>query len=331
MEGLSSAQRDDELTICTVSFHNARHIALNWELVSTLNKGADRFKWIIAENTLEGGKDRLDFTDPRYCVIAGAAPNAKVSYHHTEGLHRALELVSTRFLLILDPDFYIVRPNWWDEVRAHILSRELAFFGSPWHPKFTDKYRYFPAVHCMFVDRAKVNLRDVDFSPWPTNETALAARINSSSWLLRTWARITLQHRVRESGDTGTRVYLRYASDPQTKSECLVPVFRVPHDYPGGRLPSLRSRLIERVLPDSLCYVPKRRGYFTHRGFREAGWTSFPADWEEFMWRGEPFGFHVRRNNKKLERDEETELVALNAVLKGMLSGTGHLIRQGSR
>ena len=59
MEGVSR-QRDDELTICTVSFHNARHIALNGELVAALNKTPDRIKWIVAENTPAGGKDRLE-------------------------------------------------------------------------------------------------------------------------------------------------------------------------------------------------------------------------------------------------------------------------------
>jgi hypothetical protein len=325
MSRVSAEKRDDALTICTVSFHNARHIALNWELVAALNKNAAQIKWIVAENTPVGDRDRLDFSDPRYRVILGAPPNVKVSYHHTEGLHRALELVTTRYLLILDPDFYIVRPNWWDEVRAHLSARKVAFFGSPWHPKFTDKYRYFPAVHCMFIDLAKVNLGDLDFRPWPGKREAISARVNSPLPLIRAWARLTLQHRWRESVDTGTRVYLRYANDPKLRSECLVPVYRLPRDLPGGRPPSLRSRLIEAVLPDSLCYIPKRRGYFTARGFREAGaWASMPEDWEEFMWRGEPFGFHVRRNSKKLERNEEAELAALYGLLRAKMHKALH-------
>ena len=262
-------------------------------------------------------------------MVPGAPPNSRDNYHHTEGLHRALELVTSRYLLILDPDFYIVRENWWEEVRAYLGARRLAFFGSPWHPKFTDKYRYFPAVHCMFIDLAKVNLGDLDFHPWPGRAAAISARVNSPSWLTRTWARVTLQHRWREPVDTGTRVYLRYASDPTVRSECLVPVYRLPQDLPGGRPPTLRSRLVERILPDSLCYVPKRRGYFTDRGFREAGaWASMPEDWEEFMWRGEPFGFHVRRNNKKTQRNEENELTALDRLLRGTI-GTAAVSARG--
>src|SRR5262245_27604226 len=86
MEGFSSEERDDELTICTVSFHNARHIALNWELVAALNRNDDRINWIDAENTPAGCKDRLNFSDPRYRVIPGASPNSKDNYHHTDGL-----------------------------------------------------------------------------------------------------------------------------------------------------------------------------------------------------------------------------------------------------
>jgi hypothetical protein len=238
MQSDSSEQRNDELTICTVSFHNARHIALNWELAAALNKNADRINWIVAENTPAAGKDRLSFSDPRYRVVPGAPPNVKDNYHHTEGLHRALELVTSRYLLILDPDFYIVRENWWEEVRAYLGARRLAFFGSPWHPKFTDKYRYFPAVHCMFIDLAKVSLRDLDFSPWPGKGSAVAARINSPPGSSGTGTNhCSTGCAIRRAG---TRVYLR-CERPDGEVRCPCPVYRFPKDYPGGVRPSFAA------------------------------------------------------------------------------------------
>ena len=330
MEAPNSQQHDNELTICTVSFHNARHIVLNWELATALTYDEDRIQWIVAENTPVGGRDRLDYSDSRFRVIPGAPPISKVSYHHTEGLHRALEHVTTRFLLVLDPDFYIIRPNWWKEVGDHMRARDLAIFGAPWHPRYTDKFRYFPTVHCTFIDLSKMNLRDLDFRPGSGKVSTFSARRDTSSWFARTWARITLRHRQRVSADSGTRMFLRYASDPNVKSECLVPVYRVPQDLPGGVPLPLRSRLIERILPDSLCYVPKRRGYFTGRGFRESGfWDSMPEDWEEFLWRNEPFGFHVRRNNKKQVRSEEAELASLGSLLKSIIDNATLLHKAG--
>lgn len=313
--------RDHELTICTVSFHNARHLALNWELTRQFNQDAEQIHWIVAENTPGGGRDRLETSDSRFRVIPGAPPNKKVSYHHTEGLHRTLELVGTRFLLILDPDFYVVRGNWWEEVRAYMGKRNLAIFGSPWHPQHMDKYRYFPAIHCMFIDLSKVRLRDFDFRPWPGKSAATSPQQAPASWAARSWARLSLQHRRRESVDSGTRVFLRFSKDPSIRTECLVPVYRLSRSLFGRSSRPFRSRLIEFVLPDSLCYVPKRRGYFTDVGFRESGsWPSMPEEWEEFMWQGKPFGFHVRRNSNKELRDEDDELDSLGNVITSILA-----------
>ena len=61
---------------------------------------------------------------------------------------------------------------------------------------------------------------------------------------------------------------------------------------------------IERLLPDRWCLVPKRPGYFSETGFRDRGLADLEGrGWEEFLWRGEPFGFHVR-SQPKLKRKE---------------------------
>ncbi len=317
MERPSPSKIDDRLTVCTVSFHNARHLALNWDLTRALNRDAERIQWVIAENTPDGGRDRLDRSDSRFRVIPGAPPNSKASYHHTEALHKTLEHVETRFLLVLDPDFYVIRPNWWDDVIDHMSARGLAIFGAPWHPRYTDKFRYFPTVHCTFFDLAKLRLQDLDFRPWPgKSSSGRAMRGEESSRIDTLRGLISLRHRRRESVDSGTRMYLRYASDPAVKSECLVPVYRLPQELPNGVPLSLRSRVIEWFLPDELCYLPKRRGYFCSRGLREHGvGASMPTHWEEFMWRQEPFGFHVRRNNDKVMRNEELEITAIDELL----------------
>ena len=43
--------------------------------------------------------------------------------------------------------------------------RQLGVFGAPWHPRWIYKHRYFPCVHCMFVDRERVPLDWLDFRP----------------------------------------------------------------------------------------------------------------------------------------------------------------------
>ncbi len=77
------------------------------------------------------------------------------SYHHAAGLNRALERVATRYALVIDPDFYVVRPGWIAEVLAHVRAEDLAAFGAPWNPRWYQKFRYFPCTHFMVLDLAK--------------------------------------------------------------------------------------------------------------------------------------------------------------------------------
>ncbi len=311
---------DRELTICTVSFHNAPHLIANWELGERLNRGKGRLKWIVAENTPDGSRHKLTAPDPRFRLIAGTEGRHRDNYHHTIALQKTLGLVDTRFLLVLDPDFYIVRPSWLQEVLDYMVEGGLGMFGVPWHPKYIEKYRYFPCVHCFFVDLEKVSMSELDFRPScpdVVNGEEQESGRDRSGVIARVFNTLTLRHRQKDYRDTGTRMYLRFANDHRVKYECATPVYRLPEDFPGTRNPlALRSRLIEAVLPDSLCYVPKRRGAFARNGFLERAPDSNRGHWEEFLWRGQPFGFHMRRNAEKMQRDEDVELDALARILR---------------
>ncbi len=250
---------------------------------------------------------------------AGHRPN----YQHTEALQRCLEHVKTRFLLVLDPDFYLLRPEWAKTVPAHMLAHRLAFFGVPWHPKHLEKYRYFPCVHCMFIDLAQVPVERLDFRPACADRSeGGAARRNG--WLAGIGRALTLSGRRKDYRDTGTRVYRAFARHPTLQHECATPVYRLPEEFPGTANPlSPRARLFESLLPDSLCYLPKRKDSYTRTGFREATGVRLPAHWEEFMWGAAPFGFHVRRNAAKDGRDENAELALLEQALEALAFARG--------
>jgi hypothetical protein len=309
-----------ELTICSVSFHNARHLSLNWELADRLTRGDGRLRWVIAENTPDGSEARLDPHDRRFLIIPGVDDSHRDNYQHTEALHKCFEHVRTRFLLVLDPDFYIVRPHWLRDVLGHMQRNDLAMLGVPWHPKYTDKYRYFPCVHCFFVDLGKIGIDALDFRPGcddepteiPSDRTSVPRPSAAARWL----GIDALRHRRKDYRDTGTRMYLRYRRDPRFRYECAIPVYKLPDDYQGSGNPlGWRSRLIESMLPDSLCYLPKRKDSYQSQGFlgrRKGAPSEF---WEEFMWQGAPFGFHVRRNARKGERNAAAELDALEKAV----------------
>jgi hypothetical protein len=304
------APPETAITVCTVSFHNAPHLRLNWALADALNREEARIDWVVAENTPPHSDDRLDPGDQRFKVIEGVGPEHSPNFQHTLALHKCFDFVTTRFLLVLDPDFYIVRPNWVRTVTEHMQRHALAFLGVPWHPRFSDKYRYFPAVHCFFVDLDRIDIKELDFRPMRSDsrETPSVAR---SSWLTR---KLGLDARRKDFTDTGTRLYHRFAHGTGARYECALPVFRLPDDAPIRR--SWRIRLLERFLPDDLCYLPKRRDSYADSGLRELGFLACaPRDWEEFMWASAPLGFHVRRNARRAERDAQRELLALQRAV----------------
>lgn len=181
----------------------------------------------------------------------------------------------------------------------------LAFLGVPWHPRWFLKNRYFPCVHCMFVDLEQVPLATLNFSPdyenipaYKDNEEVQGIIGKSGRSLLKILDPLKLRRRkhIGASRDVSWRIYARYFGNPQYKAECLQPVYRFERN-------NLQYRL-EKLLPDRFSFIPKKEGYFTAKGFRERGLADLDGlGWEEFVWRDEPFGFHVRSQPKVTSKE----------------------------
>ena len=315
---------DDRLTVCVVSFGHARHLALNWELCQRLlGIASSRVDWLVAENAQGDAAERLDPSASPFKIVPGSSvTHLGGSYHHADAVNMLLSRAATRFVLVLDPDFYLLRRNWMDEVLAHMRENGLALFGVPWHPRYVENYRYFPAVHCMFIDQEKVPAADLDFRPLLQDSDGAGGsdsvprpRRNANTL----WHKAGLGHRLRQPWDTGARIYLRYRDDPRVPSEFVTPVYRLPDDWiASGNRHGLSSRVLERILPDDLCYLPKRHDSYTTRGFRERGWidVDLPRLWEEHVWKDAPFGLHLRRSFSAVNRDTAAELELCGRVIE---------------
>ena len=68
---------------------------------------------------------------------------------------------------------------------------KLAVFGAPWHPRWVYKNRYFPCVHCMFVDLDRVSIDALDFEPdYDDHPGSRAKSPRSVRPLLRAWPKL---------------------------------------------------------------------------------------------------------------------------------------------
>lgn len=319
---LSGGRSNHELTVCTVSYNSARHLRANWRLTQQQNSGTFPIRWIVAENSPCEAPYRLapfENNDDWLTVIRGPEKGSmRANMHHAIGLHICLNLVKSRFVVVLDPDFYFVRTGWANSMIDHMLSHDIAIFGVPWHPKFNSKYRYFPCVHCMFIDLHKIPVDSIDFLP--ITDAELSKMSAPPKWRDNLYSILGLSHRHASPQDTGTRFYKRFHNISDIRFECAVPVYQISRDSPQfGR--TIRSRVMQRLLPDHLCYVPKKKGYFTDRGFAESGLClSKVEDWEEYMWQQAPFGLHVRRSWRKEMRDENEEIRMLEHIVADLVA-----------
>lgn len=299
------------LTICS-SYRpfDEPYIRRNYELLKYFNPDVE-WAWLIADNGVVEGSGPLDMGDDRFTLIEGvpirSVPYQEVTYRYAAAMRKVLPHVASRFLLVLDPDCYIVQPGWIKTVISYMQSEQLSFFGVPWHPNWYRKYRNFPCTHCMFIDLERIDLKDLDFSPHgPAAVGPKDTRVQDSvrplvprrlrPWLKSAW---NTRHRRGIGGqpDIGDGVHRAFAGRPEVRYQLAAPVFdpaRRRATY--GGVVDFFSRALDAWLPDRLSYVPKKKGYFTIRGFRELGFPDARShNWEEYMWQGIPFAFHLRR------------------------------------
>jgi len=304
---------------------------------------------LIPDAQVIPGPSLQDTFDRVFAETAAVEPDAAerrrllekylASYHHADALSLALERVTTRYAVVVDPDFYVVRPDWIAAVLARMGEAGLAAFGAPWSPRWYQKFRGFPCTHLMVLDLERRPWTKDMLAPdlvgggrryasplWTDYPRARAGgRGTATAHLLRHgFAAVAEDLRQRASigasRDTGYRLALDFARDPALKAETLTPVF-APED---GFMPAAVARPqlagpLEALLPDRWRYLPRGTGRPSPTGFKERGYPDFRArGWEEFLWRGEPFAFHVRGEMRREPLggvDAGDLLEGLNAVL----------------
>lgn len=297
------------LTICSVAFRARRCLDLNHALTARLNPGVATPDWLLFDNNTDP-REMLPADDPRFTVVRPDARETDMGYEHALGIAALLSRVRTRFLLVQDPDCFLVRPGWIRDVTAHMDANQLGFFGTPINPRRHNSYRYFPYMVCMFVDLARVPPADLCFVPdvWrlTTNVTyrirkALAGMPKAGAlfrWLL-----------TEQWLTNGWRIKAQYGDGRRVKYECAQPVWDVNEAIPAGSL----KRLVHTLTPASVSPVPKLEDYCSPVGFRALGAPDVAGlGWEEFLWRRQPFAFHVGSVHGK-PGQYETELEHLLA------------------
>lgn len=151
-----------DLTICTVNYKSEPYLLANRTIVS---KHSD-VHWVVVDNERKG----LRIDD--MTVIDGAQrTEARPSVHHAAAMNMAVGKFSadagppfnSRYVLLLDPDFYIVEP--FQTMIDYMEKRSLVLFGAG-YPAYQDwMYFGFPTTFCMLIDTMRLDIRELDFTP----------------------------------------------------------------------------------------------------------------------------------------------------------------------
>jgi hypothetical protein len=251
----------------------------NLGLVTALNP-EPAWRWIVVDNSDEPVLEPPE--DTRATVLRGS-PNPRVrdggSLHHAMALEMGLARAETRHVLLMDHDFFVMRRGWIAAVLGQMHERGLALFGAPWNPRWFYEWRGFPSVHFMALDLERIPRAQLDFRP----------HIDGDLWWKLVSERLPLPRAMRETlmvgrcRDTGYRAREQFAAMP---FELLVPHYAYPDD----------ARVAwERWLPARFRKYPDDDGSHTGQSvFRDHFPEAYSRRWEEFFWKGAPFGFHLR-------------------------------------
>ena len=103
------------------------------------------------------------------------------------------------------------------------------------------------------------------------------------------------------SRDTGYRVYERYFD--KVRSECAQPVF---------------NRSVKIKPPYLRFLLNLKKGYYSKKGFKDLGYKeACSRGWDEFLWKGEPFGFHLQGAQKDgTTKDHSNDMIYLTEMLE---------------
>ena len=292
--------KNKHLTICSVSYSNSEFFELNSELISRLNANTS-FNWVVVENSPNNTGNRLDSSDARFQIVEGVTKEeanhwAPASLHHAQGLNIAVKHVDTRYLVVMDPDFFIILDDWMKIIPSFMESEDISIFGAPWNPRWVNKYRYFPSPHLSIYDLDKISIESLDFLPGDQNYIAKSPYHLNKFRLLKNRRSIACQP------DTGWHIYQKYNRSESLFNYCVQPCFN-PHEYLLDSNMYQINKVFDLMLPDSWSFIPKKKDYYSTKYFKDMDYPdTTKLGCEEFLWRDKPFGFHFRgyRNNLKV-------------------------------
>jgi hypothetical protein len=129
------------------------------------------FEWFVAFRKSWGHEYPESRNSHIYALDSASVPELSANHpsvDHGAMLNHVLRTLpdDLRFVLILDPDCFLLGPNALQEHIGSMSEKGVAVSGTPYGLTFPKSFfRDFPTVFAMIIDRTLVQIKDLDFMP----------------------------------------------------------------------------------------------------------------------------------------------------------------------
>ncbi len=307
-----------DLTIVSVAGPNdLSYLIKSFTLIKELNNGLKIKFFIIDNDVVSNSKfyDKIKIENLDIISKFNFSFNYK-KYSNYASLEHGLSLnyffkeykIKSNYCLIVDPDFFIIQPNWIAHLIDNCNNEKYVLFGSTWHPKWINKYFDFPSIHFLLINLNSLNILDLDFSPNPISNLNDQKSFFKNIKLIRFFYYI-LYFRFKKNigNDTGVKIFKKYKNS--IKYNTLIPV--VTHkDF--QQIPHLNNRFgfkIENFFKGRFySYLPKKFSDYLEIDQKVSKLLDKHTI-EIFLYEKKFFAFHTRKFVKKNQTESLHDII----------------------
>lgn len=290
---------DKSLTIITSFYRDGGHLIRNILNTRRFNPHGEH-EWILIDNS-SGVTDFGVIKEEKFTVYKGIEEKhiqpfflKKVSAANAISINFGITKSDTRFICAMDPDFFVVYPNWIDAVTEYMDAAGVGILSAPYHPIWYQK-AHRATGHFMVIDTDVIPKALLDFTPgledFYTNNKELP------KWLGK-------RRNLKRFHDCGSQIEDMFSES----IEYLVPLVDSGSAPPMNKL----DKILESILP--------KKWRITNIDYPviSARVHGILSEAETYYWCGYPFAIHLRRYGQML----------LGKSLKDLDTGIGGVLSQ---
>lgn len=185
------------------------------------------------------------------------------------------------YLIVVDPDFFVVQPMWLDRILEKFGNEGLVALGSQWHPRWIDKWAGL-SPHFLVLDARKIDVSNLSF------KRRKPAKRPLSRLLLFAGKR----RRIGSSRDTGYLVHQDISAKYEGSYDVLQVHATIDHLLCAGV--SMMALVLDPVFPRTWRFRRPTRDVVAESSLATQAHLAGIAYFEVFHFEDRPFAIHLR-------------------------------------